>query len=279
MSESEPDDHDVGAEEDRASRTLNRVPDPYTTKEAIVDLVVGLKWPLTFALVGIVVVFTAFDMWPSWEVPRSVQLFAATFGLGILGGSLPAYVIVKWLYSPDYVYLVDIDPESDDVAVHKLKPAKFADLRVESGDIHPLEATNRAFEVRSYDPVTNVATGTPRGSASDLQLLRDREEIREIRGTLEDLAQDGISLRIQLSSIVRSVSIDVIGDMIETYEQHATFSGDRVSQAVKDALDHHDIDDNLRDLDSNLNLDPETEGTIAAEQRPEYAAQEVGADD
>jgi hypothetical protein len=170
-------------------------------------------------------------------IPRWAVLCGTVAAVSSLLAYAPAARIVAYLYRPTYVHLVELDPESSDLAVWALPPDEWRDLEVTEGELFSLQAALPAWECQAYDPETNTATGTWRGSASDLELIRERGRIAEIRGTLEDLAKEGLGYRVMQSGIVRAAVRSVVISFVEAFERDAVYDGDEIRQAVDRTLD------------------------------------------
>src|SRR6056297_2777042 len=197
-------------------------------REATVELLKAYRhW------VGLAVVVTLGLLWyfglpdlPSF--PREPRLFAMGALAAIAGGYAPAMKIVDYLYSPDGTYLVDIDARDNGFALYRLSPEKWERLTVETGELYRLKTSADAYACRQYWPDYDVCIGTWRGSASDLELLEERERIDEIRTTLEQQAQEGLTIRMKMGSIVRTAVRDIVNDLVGQYEGTAIHRGEHI---------------------------------------------------
>ncbi|AKH97351.1 hypothetical protein [Halanaeroarchaeum sulfurireducens] len=194
-------------------------------------------------------------------VPREAKLFAIVAVLTGLVAYAPAARIVAWLYRPGFTYLVEVDASEADVAIWALPPATWRELDVAEGELFPLQASVPAWECQSYDPETNSATGTWRGSASDLELIQERGRIAEIRGVLEDLAKEGLGYRVMQSGMVRAAVRSVVLSFIETFERDAVYDGDEIRRAIDRTLDEWEYDANAEARNATVGDD----GTLAEE--------------
>lgn len=198
------------------------------------DILVADRWRLlgVLLLAAGLAVYLGYDN----EIPRWLRLFAITAGIGIALGYAPAARIVAWLYRPTYTYLVDVDSRTDEFAIWQLPPKVWRDLEVTEGELYDVRAIAPAWECREYDPEENTAIGTWRGSASDLELIEDRDAIDEIRTILEELAQEGLSIRIKQSGIVRSAVRGIVMSFVEGFESETLYDGENVKKSVERAL-------------------------------------------
>src|SRR6056297_2277368 len=210
-------------------------------REATVELLKAYRhW------VGLAVVVTLGLLWyfglPDLpHVPREPRLFVMGALAAIAGGYAPAMKIVDYLYSPDSTYLVDIDSRDNGFALYELTPEKWEHLEVEKGELYRLKTAGEAYACRQYWPDYDTCLGTWRGSASDLELLQERERIDEIRSVLEEQAQEGLTIRTRMGSIVRTAVRDIINDLIGQYERAAIHQGEKIDNAVQNAMSDIDI--------------------------------------
>jgi hypothetical protein len=240
------------------------------------DDAAGSTWKETLVrdrwrLLGIALLVAAIAAYFGWEIeiPRWAKLFVVTLVIGGFLGAAPADRLVSWLFRPSFTYLVDVDARTDDFAVWKLPPDAWRELEVDDGELHQVRATAPAWECESYDPETNTATGTWRGSASDLELVEDRERIDEIKTELEDLAKEGLSIRIKQSGIVRSSVRTIVKSFVEGFERETLYDGSAIEDAVTDALSHWEESDDDQEADDDLGDDgTEAEANVG---KPETA--------
>lgn len=196
------------------------------------------------------------------SIPRWTRLFGVTFLVAAGIAYIPAARIVRWLYRPAYTFLVQLDAEDSDMAIWALPPTVWREIEVTDGELFPLQAAVPAWECRHYEPEENVATGTWRGSASDLELIQERGRIKEIRGVLEDLAKEGLGYRVMQSGIVRGAVRSVVLSFIETFERDAVYDGEEIRQAVDETLGEWEYDDEVVKVSDEVGDD----GTLLADQ-------------
>jgi len=216
--------------------------------DATVDLLTAYKTWIGVGVLGVVIADAAgllalsdyLNGLPNVGKEVKVGLVAALGGLLLAWG--PATKIVNWIYDPPEVHLLELDARETDIALYKLSPQQFADMTVVHDELYRMHGEVEVWCCRAYVPDRNTAIGTWMGSASDMELVRERERIEEIRGTLEDEAKKGVRLRMQLSSIVRDAVGRITNDFIKTYEGETIYAGDRIGDAVDDALDEYELD-------------------------------------
>src|SRR6056297_1151917 len=209
-------------------------------REATVELLKAYRHWIGLAVVvtlGLLWYFGLPDLPP---IPRGPRLFAMGALAAIAGGYAPAMKIVDYLYSPDSTFLVDIDSRDNSFALYRLSPEKWEHLTVEKGELYRLKTSANAYACRQYWPDYDVCIGTWRGSATDLELLQERERIDEIRRTLEQHAQEGLTIRTRMGSIVRTAVRSIVNDLVGQYETAAIHRGEHIETAVSDAMDDYD---------------------------------------
>jgi len=199
------------------------------------------RWPTVLGFFLVVAVI----IWTGWfpDIPRRLKLaFYAFVAAAVLG--YPAAVrIVDYLYRPEHTYLVGFNAEKDEIGVWKLPPSSWRDLEITEGELYSLQAAHPAWECRSFDPDELQAEGSWRGSATDLELIESREAINEVRNDLEDLAKEGLTVRVKQSSIVRGAVRDIVQAFISDYETETLYDGDELQAKVDEAIDHWDLDE------------------------------------
>jgi hypothetical protein len=250
-------------------------PQTGTPTQSLKEVLIADRWRLLAVglLVAGVAILFGFDI----QVSRQVKLFAGVTAVAAAIAYAPAARIVAWLYRPSYTYLVELDASKADVAVWALPPPRWKELEVEEGELFPLQASVPAWECQEYDPETNSATGTWRGSASDLELIQERGRIAEIRGTLENLAKEGLGYRVMQSGIIRAAVRSVVMSFVEAFERDAVYDGDEIRRAIDQTLEEWEYEDDTmdstdepRDDDSLAEVNAGTNGTgRKPETRPE----------
>jgi len=250
------------------------------------DVLVADRW----RILGILLLAGAGAVFFGWNpsVPRWLHVTGLAFGAAALLGYAPAARLVKWLYKPSYTYLVDVDARTNEFAVWQLPPDVWRDLEVLDGELYEVRSTAPAWECRGYDPEANEATGTWRGSASDLEFIEDRERIDEIRGVLEDLAKEGLTYRVKQSGIVRSAVRGIVLSFIEGFESETLYEGSAVKDSVDDALARWQFENSPRDDSESVGDDGtnteanQRSGQLAEEGRrakPDHPTSQLDRDD
>jgi len=208
-----------------------KVPDQATLREVLI----ADRWRILI-LLGIIftaAVFLGF----SPKIPRSARLG----GVVLLVTGVAAYpyarMVVEYLYSPDYTYLLDVDARDNQIALYKIPPEIFREISTDGvEELHQVEAQYPTYECRNYDPEERHAEGTWRASATDLEMIAEQTKIDEIRTDLEELAQEGISLRVKQSGIIRKSLREIINGFIASFESESIYDGEKIDQAIEQSL-------------------------------------------
>ncbi|WGI16948.1 hypothetical protein [Methanonatronarchaeum sp. AMET-Sl] len=80
------------------------------------------------------------------------------------------------------------------------------------------------------------AKGTWRGSVSDIELLRNKEQIQEIHDKLTKMAQKGLKTRIRMPSMVRDAVNQITMEMASHIEKQSIYNGEIVNQVVEKTI-------------------------------------------
>jgi len=166
-------------------------------------------------------------------------------------GAIAGKWVVDLLWSEDYHYLIDIDPgnERGGYKEWRLGPDSWDDLQVLDGELYrPRNSIVPVAFCEEFDSDELVCNGTWRGSRSDLELIQDRELIKDVRGELEQQARWGLTVRIRSSSLVRKAVKRVTLAVVAQIEGLTMFDGDALEDAIDDATKDLDVQDLERDI-------------------------------
>ncbi|SDJ63022.1 hypothetical protein SAMN05216226_106100 [Halovenus aranensis] len=201
------------------------------------------RWKL--ATLGAVLLIAIWFFEPNLPLPsgRHVKLFVMAFGTAALIGYPWVRRLVDWLYRPAHTHLHVFNAEKDLLAIWKLPASSWRDLDVTDHEIYPVQAAEPTYQAREYDPEENEAVGTWRGSATDLELVESRAAINDIRNDLEQMAQEGLTIRVKQSSIVRQATSDIIMEFLRDYESETVYSGEDLQQKIDDAIENWELDE------------------------------------
>ena len=231
-----------------------------TDVQSLREAAIRDRWRIAILVTAVVGLAYYFGFNP--QIPRRAKLFGMAFVAASLAGFPAATRVVDYLYRPTHTHLVEFDAETDTLRIWQLPASTWRELTVEDGEIYPLQADSPAWECRSYDPEDNVATGTWRGSATDLELVESRAAINDIRNELEDMAQEGLTIRVKQSTIVRTAVKDIVMAFLRDYESETVYSGDELQTKIDDAVDSFtlktdtDEDDSQQPADDGTNAEP-----------------------
>lgn len=240
---------------------METVERPKSRRARLASVLVRDRWRIFGLLLvgGAIGAIVGFEL----TIPRWLRLFAVAGVVAAVLGYPVAARVVAWLFRPGYTYLLSVDARGSDLELWQLPPSTWREIVVEDGELFQVQASAPAWECETYDPEENVATGTWRGSASDLELIADRERIDEIRGVLEELAKEGLTLRVKQSGIIRSAVRGIVMSFVEGFERSSFYDGEQIEAAVDDALDRWSSED--EDEDEPGEDGPGSDGSLTEE--------------
>jgi len=242
---------------------------PATSMELLIDFVKVRFWSIIMvgAGLGALLVFGGYDL----GVPRWAKLFGVTFIVLSPAGYLVGQKVVSLLWSPNHIYLLDLDARYTDGAMYRFPFEHFHELEVTRGALD--EVTSNLYIGKNVDLEEMTVQGTWRGTLTDRELLTALSKVDECYGQLRDDAKEGFTFKNKKFSIVYNAVRDGVLGVIETFEKGALpDEGESIGDAVDDALDRYDLENRVEDLAEDLDADPE-----ALEEDPEekYDADDV----
>lgn len=197
----------------------------------IISYVWKRKYPVLagvfgFALGVIVVVWwtgLSADSIPSWGWVAIITTVATLpYGVAI------ALFAISLVFEPHDVVLVELKPETGDIAVHDIATEKYNDLVVldangsEIGKEYLQEVdvkkAGRAFEVTSYNPDRNVAEVSWMGEATNREIRRHQSLVKQIKESLSPLARSYRDMHARMDVVIEdkvSDSMNAVLAMIE----------------------------------------------------------------
>jgi hypothetical protein len=190
--------------------------------------------PYLAAIVLVSVSIYALAAGPKWS-----KVFVLSSIFAAMLGYVPVSKITAWLWSPDLVYLLVVDATDIDgsgVELHELTESEWGDLDVTEGTLTEVPALAPLYLCRDFDEEALECRATWRGTMDDLELLQAEQRIEECRGQLEDMARTGMTLRVQLPSIVRRSVLDTTAHIVYAIETGSLPDGDAISRAIDGAL-------------------------------------------
>lgn len=246
--------------------------EPIEEKEtSLKETLISDRWNLLIlALIGLgLAIYFGYEP----EIPRWLRLFGVAMIATFVLGYAPASRLVQWLYSPNFTYLIDLDSRTDEFAIWQLPAATWRDLDVTDGDLYEVRSTAPCWECRGYDPETNTAKGTWRGSASDLELIENRERIDEIRTILEELAKEGLTIRVKQSGIIRDAIRGIVMSFVAGFERETLYDGDEIDKSVEKALSRWEFDSAEKAEEKTATDGSDTEVNLDLAEEPDPLAE------
>lgn len=181
---------------------------------------------------------------------RYFKVFLVTLLVTGVVAYVPAKKLVNWIYSEPRTLLLQLkaEQEDDEIKLWEFTPRLWEKVEVVEGSLNTAKIKDGDLYIcRSFDPVTLEARGTWRGSVSDLELIRNREKIREIRNELENLAKQGIRTRIQVTSIVRRAVNQIIAKIASSIEEETLHKGEEIKKSINKEVKEIDLERNVKE--------------------------------
>ncbi|OUJ18599.1 Protein gp31 of His2 family of spindle-shaped halovirus [Methanonatronarchaeum thermophilum] len=184
--------------------------------------------------------------------PQYITVFYLTLLIGSLITVIPATKLIDWLIEPQNKYILQLGMEKGDLGLWKLQNHQHQEIKVIEGSLHR-EKTSKAELIicQKFDPKTMEAVGTWRGSVSNIELLRNKEQIKEIRKHLEKMAQKGIKTRIRMPSMVRDAVNQITMEMAAHIERETIYNGEIVNQIVERTIKEIENENNSHKQTNN----------------------------
>lgn len=103
------------------------------------------------------------------------------------------------------------------------------------------------YEVEHFfpDATPPVAKATWRASASNIELVEHREKVDNVRKELEEEARKGMALRVKLGRVVRDAVYNISLGILREQEGLTVRDGEKISDAVENATEKYDIEEEL----------------------------------
>lgn len=185
---------------------------------------------------------------PEISLGREHKAFLLSFVLLGLAGYFPVVKIYEWIYDPPKRYLVQPAVSDDEGGIYELSPTAFENLTVKGGQLYRWPGTSYpTYGVEWYDPETNIAKGTWRGSATDEELLQEEEKIDEVRDHLEQKAKERDVLVTRAETIVREAVMANARLLVQEYNRASLLDVTALSDRIDDVLDKVDLTEELNE--------------------------------
>ncbi|QSG05306.1 hypothetical protein [Halapricum desulfuricans] len=196
---------------------------------------------------------------PEISLGREQKVFLLSAVLLGLAGYFPLVKIYQWLYDPPKRYLVQPAVSDDEGGIYELSPTAFENLTVKGGQLYQWPGMKYpTYGVEWYDPETNFAKASWRGSASDEELLKEQEKIDEIRDYLEEKAKERDVLVTRAETIVREAVMANARLLVQEYNRASLLDVTALSDRIDDVLEQVDLTAELNEQDRRK-TDPETD--------------------
>lgn len=227
---------------------------PMTTTELVIDFVKVRFWSIVMvaAGVGALVSFAGLDV----TVPRWVKLFAVAFVGLSPAGYLTGKKVVSLLWSPNYVYLLDLDARYTDGALYRFPFEHFHELDTTRGALD--EVTSNLYIGKNVDLEELTVEGTWRGTLTDRELLTALHKVDQCYGQLRDDAKTGFAWENNAFTILYNATRWGVRNVVKTFERGSLADeGEGLGEAVDDALDRYELEKQIEQLAEDTDLDPE----------------------
>ena len=209
------------------------------------------------------------------DLPRWSQVMLAAALLATPIGYASGNKVASLLYTPSWVYIVELDTRDRENAIYRVPSDQFGELDVIEGEVdrvnpHLVFATDVNLEAGEL-------AGVWRGTLSDRELMAELYKVHELRGTLEADARRGFAIETQAWMIVREATRDAVRSIVDTFEDGTLpGTGQSVNEAIDSALENYDMDDLAPDPEETSDEEPEPD---FSDFEPEAPEPEVGVDD
>ncbi|QSG06086.1 hypothetical protein [Halapricum desulfuricans] len=185
-----------------------------------------------------------------WSPPRWLLVVLAAVVFSIPFGLATGVYSRSVLSTTDWVYLVDLDARTVDMAIYRMPPHELARVDVLEGDL--AKPSPRIYLGKAVDLDARTCKGTWPGTLDDRELLASLHAVRRCRGKLEEDAKKGFALRSNLHAIVRQATRKNVLQVVETFERGALpGDGQHIDESVTESIDSFDVESAV-DLDVDL---------------------------
>lgn len=227
---------------------------PATKFELLIDFVKFRFWSIIMAGAGLgaVGIFLGIDP----EVPRWAKLFGLTFLVISPAGYMTGKKVVSLLWEPNYVYLLDIDARYQTGALYRFPFEHFHELEVVAGELDQL--TSSLYIGKAVDLEEMTVRGTWRGTLTDRELLTALHKVDQCFGQLREDAKAGFAWENNAFTIIYNATRTGVRRVVETFEQGTLpDEGEGLGDAVDEALERYDLEQEVEELEEDLDLDRE----------------------
>jgi hypothetical protein len=196
-----------------------------------------------FMIFGSIIAYFQFDL----SVPRRARLAGFTFLFLLPAGYMVGNYIKNLLWSPNYVYLVDLDAAEVDGALFQFPFDHFRALEVVEGELCQL--TTHLYTGKDVDLAAGTVKGTWRGTLSDRELLRCLQKVAECRGTLEDDAKRGFVLETSAFMIISQAARKTVIEVVRMFEKGSLpDDGNALTAEIDAALERYGLEEKVEEI-------------------------------
>ncbi len=178
-----------------------------------------------------------------YSFSKPIMVFLFTF---IVSGSIlawPSKKLIEWVFREEVIYLLELGVEKNGIRLFKFPLDAWKKVDVVEGSLFETKNDERVFVCKRFNEKDFEASGSWRGSLNDIELLREKEKISELRDSLEDMAREGLVTRTKITSIVRGAINHLGQKMVVEAEKDLLFSGEEIQEVVEEELRKSDIYD------------------------------------
>lgn len=182
---------------------------------------------LVFGVAFLAVASSAYLGFGVSDVPLWGWVFLASSVAAAPVGLIVGVIIVIVLYSPDGVPLHEIDPVDGDAAGHLISEEKWEDLvvvdskgrEVEKTQLHTINTLlGVGYEVKRYNPSTNVAQLSFAAETKAVELRRNRQTVEALDEQYSDVVDNLVEVRARHKHATREAVKDSTMEMLTILE-------------------------------------------------------------
>lgn len=187
-------------------------------------------------------------------------------------GLIVGVIIVVVLYSPDGVPLHEIDPVDGDAAGHLISEEKWDDLiavdskgrEVEKTQLHTINTLlGVGYEVKRYNPDTNVAQLSFAAETKAVELRRNRQTVEALDEQYSDVVDNLVEVRARHKHATREAVKDSTMEMLTIMEGIDVPAGENfVTDIINEKTEEARIDEMATIDDVAGELDYEEDPTL-----------------
>ena len=200
---------------------------------SIALLVAGVVWLRPGGAVGL------------GDVPGWLRVFVAATGIIAALAYVPARRFIDFIYTREYVVLVELAPMEGDLSVHRLSPDRFSEIEVYDGNgehqgrnyLTRLQTpAGLAYECKRYNSDANAALASWMAGESYKEIRASQKTLERIETDMAREADKFLDLRVNHATIIRKVYRRVINRQITQVEEMTVPDGELISETIDDVM-------------------------------------------